>query len=1080
MSDSLVSPGVQVTVIDQSQFTSASAGTVAFILVATAANKLNQSGTIAPYTVPSTAGQLQLETSQRSLVNDFGAPIFENIQGTPVNGSELNEYGLMTAFSTLGVSDSAYIMRAPIDLASLSGSLIPPTGNVSNGTLWLDTATTSWGLFQFNAASQSFSSISTSNTSGNAKLWILTLASQTNGDSFTPISSIGKPGDYAVVTASVNNPVWYLNNSGTWVQVGSAAWQSSLPAVTGTSIVSGSVTGNLIINGSNIALNNANLLTVVSNIKTAGISGIGALPVSGRLGLTANYSATSNAIIVGAGSDANVLSSLGFSNLAGNNYYAPQLQSSGFTQVPQWLSTDAIPAPTGSVWFNTTPQQNGANVVVYSFNASTGTWTAQPVTLAANDAAANYAFDPLGGGINIPANTLYLETNAFNPTLESILLSRDNGPVIATGSNVTPSLVNGFAYTCNLVTSTPGNSTFSANTSISFNGPAAGNLVAAINNAGLIGLQAGFNVNGQVYVENMVGGTFFLYDVVGHGFGNVGINPGEYSGWSKPAYVVNSIAPTSDPSTSSVWYYNDPTTADILVNTGGTWASYRTLTTDARGYNLTLTDPNGPIASFSAPTTQSNGVTPVVAGDIWLNTSDLNNLPNIYRYTGSSWSPINNTDHTSTNGIIFADARWSAFGNVDPGLGVLTPISSLLTVNVASSLGLGISSAALDSDAPNAALYPRGTLLFNTRRSGMNIKVFTENYLSETSYQSIVSQNPIFTDTWVTKSGNNESGVAYQGSAAQRNIVVQSLISAVENSSQLLDEFYNFNLISCPGYPELLPTLVNLNLSRNETAFIVSDSPLTLAANATAINNWANNVNQAVTDNVDGLVTFYDYAATYYPDGLTTDLSGNNIVVPASFMALPTIIQSDAVSYPWFAPAGSRRGQVNNVSSIGYIDESTGSFITNSISKALRDILYPASVNPITNLPGSGIEIYGQKTRSGQSTELSRINVARLVVYLRSAINQIGAQYTFEQNDSVTRQGLAYQLGQFLNGIQAQRGITDYAVVCDLTNNSPAQIDANEIHADVAIAPTTSAEFIYIPISVIGQGVLSGSTVSGS
>jgi len=101
-----------------------------------------------------------------------------------------------------------------------------------------------------------------------------------------------------------------------------------------------------------------------------------------------------------------------------------------------------------------------------------------------------------------------------------------------------------------------------------------------------------------------------------------------------------------------------------------------------------------------------------------------------------------------------------------------------------------------------------------------------------------------------------------------------------------------------------------------------------------------------------------------------------------------------------------------------------------------------------------------------------------LVIYLRQALTQIGGQYVFEQNDSITRHGIAFQIGEFLKSIQAQRGITDYAVVCDLTNNTPATIDANELFVDVAIAPTTAAEFIYIPVTLVGQGVITTSSVT--
>jgi hypothetical protein len=1069
MSTTQISPGVQVTIVDQTQFTSAPTGTVPFIIVATAQNKLNQSNTLAQYTTANTAGNIFLETSQRSLVNDFGAPIFQNVQGTPVNASEQNEYGLMTAYSSLGVSDAAYIMRAPIDLNALSGSLTAPVGNPPNGTQWLDTSATSWGLFQFNAANLTFSPIVPTNVSGQAKLWVISNPAQTTGNissltSFLgancqPLASIGKPGDYAVVPANASNPVWFLNSSGVWVLVGSKAWQDSVPAVIGT-LTSPVVTGNLIINGSNVAFpTSSNLATIIANINAAAIPGVNAVAVSSRLALTVDLlsnGGNSNAVVTG---DTSVLGNVG---ITAATYYAPAYQASPFTSVPHWNPTDPTPEPTGSVWFNTSSQQNGGNIIVREFVSSSDSWLVEPVTISQNDATVNLLLDPLGGGINIPTGTLYYEYGAFGANAASLLLQRVAGPTVVTGTVLNPTVTT--ASTFNINTAEAGLGTFLGNVTITITGTTAANVVTAINAASITGITAGLTSSNQVFIENTTGATFLLYDGTNTPLASIGITaPAKVSNWVPATYVVGTTAPTADPANGTIWYYDDPTVADILVNIGNAWASYRTVSADVRGFNLTLTDPNGPIASATAPTTQSNG-NALAYGDIWLNTFNLSSGPSIYRYsTGNVWTLINNTDHTSSNGIVFADARWSAYGNVDPGLGILTPISTL--VNIAP--------AVLDPDAPSFALYPRGTLLFNTRRSGFNVKQFVLNHFT-------VSNAVPFSDTWVTLSGNDTTGVAYQGSDAQRNVVVQSMISALLNSTQLQDEFYNFNLMVAPGYPELLPTLVSINETRGETAFIVGDSPLTLPATANALNTWANNLNQAPTDGENGLVTFYDYAGVYYPAGLTTDLSGNSIVVPSSFMALPTIIQSDAVSFPWFAPAGARRGVVTNVSSIGYVDEQSGNYVTNSVSKALRDILYPAFVNPISNFQAGGIQLYGQKTRSGQNTELSRINVARLVIYLRGALTAIGGQYVFEQNDSITRHGIAFQIGEFLKSIQAQRGITDYAVVCDLTNNTPATIDANELFVDVAIAPTTTAEFIYIPVTLVGQGVITTSSVTAA
>lgn len=1046
MATTLVSPGVQTSVIDDTNYVSAPTGTIPFILIATAENKVNQSNVIAQYTTSANAGLLFLETSQRSLVSDFGAPIFY----PGVNGGEQNEYGLMTAWTSLGVSDAAYIMRAPIDLNVLAGSLTQPTAPPPNGTIWLDTNATEWGILQYNASNQTFNVISSTNPSGAGELIVITSPSQTIDFNYSiPTPSLGKPGDYAVVTTNVHNPVWLKSANGTWVEVGTVAWQNVVPSIIGL-ITNPTSVANIVLNGTNVTLGGS-LGASITAINTANITGITAGSTASRLTLYVNSNANNSSVIV---------SGLGAtqSGITSGTYNAPALQASSYTLVPNWNPTDATPEPTGSIWFNTSPIQNGANIVVQVYNSTSNSWITSPVTVANTDAQANYLLDPIGGGINIPAGTFYSEfDDANNGEFTTLLKQRIAGQTVDTGT-IANVVLTGSNFTFYIQSSIPGNPNFGANTEISFTGNTGAALVNALNSADLVGITAGLTTSGYVQIKNINGGSFILVDGNDTPLTQNGLTLGLISNWVLPTYIASATAPVADPADGTLWYFDNFTDYDLMINTGFGWSGYRNVTAnnESRGFNLTLTDPNGPIPAVLAPLTQSTG-NALVNGDIWINTSDLNNFPNVNRYQNGTWVQIDNTDHISSNGIVFADARWSNTGNVDPATGPIIPITTMLTSNY------------LDSDAPSYVLYPRGTILYNTRRSGLNVKAFTTNQLT----------NSAVTSTWVSASGSNTSGVAYLARQAQRNMVVTSLISTIENSSQILEEYFNFNLMCCPGYPELLPALTQINVNRGETAFIISDSPFRLPADANDLNNWALNLNQASTDGEDGLVTFYDYAATYYPSGLTTDLGGNTIVVPSSFMTMRTIIVSDSISYPWFAPAGSRRGLVNNATSIGYVDELSGNFIPAQIGQNLRNVLYQDYVNPISNIPGSGIEVYGQKTRSGQTTELSRINVARLVVYLRYNLAQIASNYVFEPNDRITRQNLAYAIGNFLSGLQTQRAISDWSCVCDLTNNTPATIDANELFCDVAIEPITAAEFIYIPITLQNSGAIAASGASG-
>ena len=150
---------------------------------------------------------------------------------------------------------------------------------------------------------------------------------------------------------------------------------------------------------------------------------------------------------------------------------------------------------------------------------------------------------------------------------------------------------------------------------------------------------------------------------------------------------------------------------------------------------------------------------------------------------------------------------------------------------------------------------------------------------------------------WVTESANQADGSGSFGRHAQRKVIVQGLQAEMNSNQEVRDdESRIFNLLATPGYPELIGEMISLNADRGLSAFIVGDSPMRLTPDATSLQNWATNVNKAVEDNDNGLVTTNEYLGVFYPSGFTSDNFGNNVVVPASHMMLRTIALSDQVS----------------------------------------------------------------------------------------------------------------------------------------------------------------------------------------
>jgi hypothetical protein len=540
----------------------------------------------------------------------------------------------------------------------------------------------------------------------------------------------------------------------------------------------------------------------------------------------------------------------------------------------------------------------------------------------------------------------------------------------------------------------------------------------------------------------------------------------QLSNWVDFNYTANEGAPVAEPANNTNWFYSVVDEVDIMVNKAGSWVGYRNTAFDSTGgpaaTGTNTTDPNGPIVSASEPTTQSDG-TALSYGDLWIDTSDLENYPIIYRWQAVSgtdqWVLINNTDQVSNKGVLFADARWATNGTTSVTDDPIPTIVSLLSSNY------------LDLDAPSATLYPQGMLMFNTRRSGYNVKQFRTNYFNASSFPD--ETLPTETNAWVSVSGNMSNGAAYMGRKAQRAMVVQALRSAIDTNTAIRDEDNFFNLLAAPNYPELQANMIVLNGDRGETGYIIGDTPLGLSDDATAIQNWATNAAGATSTGETGLVTRNSYMGLFYPSGYTTDLDGNEVAVPASHMMLRTFLRNDTIAYPWLAAAGTRRGTIDNALSIGYVDRTTGEFISIKTRLGIRDVLYINFINPLVFFTGIGLLNYGNKSSFNSQSALDRTNVGRLVAYVRRQLTIAARPFVFEPNDALTRNEISGVVETLMIDLVAKRGIYDYLVVCDESNNTPARIDRNELWIDVAIEPVKAAEFIYIPVRILNTGELS-------
>lgn len=981
----LNSPGVSVTVIDESFYTPAATGTTPMIFVATAQDKTNPSGTTAAGTTKANAGKVWLISSQRDLTDTFGTPLFyTDASGNPLHGNELNEYGLQAAYSSLGVSSRSYVVRADLDLADLSPLSSAPKGNPVSGTYWVDTSASKFGIKEWNQVTQKFT----------AKTPII-LDDSSDDASFSgvaPSTDIGQQGDYCMVVTNDNaNKLYYKTTSNVWVSV---------------------------------------------------------------------------------------------QNTFDTDKF---LQISPHYTYP----TFGITTATGSVWITTTTPSNGAAWSVKYYSGATQTWSTVSAPIYTDMAAATYALDSTGGGTNIAVGSLFIDSNYDANANEiadfKIWRRNSSGATNVASSAVSTTATNGTTYSFAISESRSGQGTYSSpvtvNLTVTNVTTILGSLLpAAISAVGsnLQRVTASYTTStGITTLRHSQGGIIKITGLTTATRTLLGLTPYDMStllgtsnfyslttgntvdflmtNWKPLAYEARSTAPTTDPADGTLWYSNVVDEVDIMVNSGTNWVGYLQY--------YPSTDPNGPLIQATEPITQSNG-NPLADNDIWIDTSDLENYgKNIYVYdssvaSGSNWILQDTTDQSSPDGWLFADARWGTAGNeVDPG-----QLSSLRA------------SSYVDPDAPDATLYPRGIKLWNTRRSGFNVKKYVVGHIDvlANSGQNLRYQNQSMSgyepDRWVSQYPTAANGSGVFGRKSQRQVITKALKTLIDSNVAIRDtDTLSFNLIAAPSYPELIPNMVNFNTDRGLTAFVLGDTPFRLTPTSTALTAYGLNSNNAVETGEDGAVTYNEYMGMFYPSGYTNDNSGNKIVVPASHMMLRTIINSDAKSYLWFAPAGTRRGTIDNVTSVGYITNE-GEFAATTVPQSLRDALDDVKINPISNLTGVGLVAYGQRTRSNTTSALDRINVARLVAYLRRQLDVLSRPFLFEPNDAQTRREIKAAAESLLLELVGQRALYDFIVVCDESNNTAARIDRNELYMDIAVEPVKAVEYIYIPLRIKNRG----------
>ena len=918
----LVSPGVSISVTDESFYAAAGAGTVPLIIIASAQDKSSPDGSgTAAYTSKANAGKLQLITSQRELLQQFGNPLFYKSGSNQLHGYDLNEYGLLAAHSFLGLANRAYVLRADIDLGQLSASSSAPSGAIADGSYWLDTTSSVYGLREYSGTAWVKKDVSVVDA--------ININSSTGG----PKRAFGLNGDYAVVAntsagGTAANVKYYEKFSDDWYLVGSTSWASA----------------------------------------TSG-----------------------------------------------------DFQWATHTTVPALKSDGVSSLAAGDLFIQTSTPNSGADYKVKLYSTSTKAFTTVSAPFYANSDAAYAGI----GTANVSVGNLVGLFDNVDPEEATVVLKRHNGnsSVVATGGTIANLDVSGnssfdIVYGGSTVVVTLAG-TISGTPATSTAEDAVFDINSALAGASITKVTASLGDSNNVVLTSSDGRDIVLqsnhadFGPSSVGFGSQAVTAGiTYSNFADLSYEASKTSITGTLADGTYWYNATVAVANVDILENDASSGWQTLTKDLN-------------VAASAPTTQSDG-TALVAGDVWLDSDDTENFPKLYKWSGSAWVAVDGTDQVTSEGIIYADFRQTK-------------------------------TSSLDADAPAQTAYPAGMLGWNKRASAGNVKEYKLNYTPASTNIGNV---------WVDASGNNTAGKMYGLRKAVHNLVKTKMQAAIVSNDDIRAETNSFNLIAAPGFPEMLDEMVSLSTDRRNTAFVIADTPFRLKADATSTKNWATNANNASENGEDGLVSSSPYAGVYYPSALTTNLDGTNVVVPPSHVALRTFAFNDQVAFPWFAPAGFQRGLVQNATSVGFVNPADGEYVSVTLNEGQRDTLYSNKINPIAQFPGRGLAVFGQKTLNPNASALDRVNVARLLVYIREQLDDAVKPFLFEPNDELTRANAKSVVDGFLSQLVIQRGLFDFVTVCDATNNTAARIDRNELYIDIAIQPVKAVEFIYIPIRI--------------
>lgn len=457
-------------------------------------------------------------------------------------------------------------------------------------------------------------------------------------------------------------------------------------------------------------------------------------------------------------------------------------------------------------------------------------------------------------------------------------------------------------------------------------------------------------------------------------------------------------------------------------------------------------------------------------------TSGVANTVFAARYAGTLGNSLKVSLWANSNSALFSDWTWSGLFDKAPGTSYFIKSSFPAAANTAND---EMHLVVIDEDGAITGVANTVLEKFGFLSAATNAK-------DETG-QSIYWRDVIYRDSkWIYVTGKPEkaggnTAVNWDVEANNFAPFTTTGFDSTSNSAALQDyslsggadaaltdgdieraydkvanaEEVDVQLVMAAGHSETVGKyVIDLCTTRKDAVAFVSPALANVQSSdaTTAVVNYRNNALANVSSSYAVMDSGWKYQYDKYSDvyrwiPLNGDIAG-------------LCARTDTERDPWFSPAGLTRGQIKNVIRLAYNPD-----------KAKRDTLYKAGINPVVSFTGEGTMLYGDKTLLGRPSAFDRINVRRLFITLEKSIAKAARSALFEFNDEFTRAQFVNLVEPFLRTVQGRRGIYDYRVVCDETNNTPEVIDRNEFVGDIYVKPAKSINFIQLNFVSVRTGV---------